>query len=490
MGRRPQLNPHQINEARQRLAKGETTRDLAKVTPSVATRFRGCLLMFEQPAKRDIDAALSILMHETRRHVQDAKNRITSEAIKHGAFQSNRVIVAVADDADKAHKASIEQAKKILLDFIERMQLPARQITDWARPHLENLSNSVIGVIPPNGFPNDHQRIVRQYTAVFQQRVDLALRDVEIGYVKGAGFAARTAMPEERITLAEALAFLEQSFPPDQAKARIRRAFVQKALDQQPMFALPYDEAEIDWATGSVKIPRKRERFYPTFQRAELVRYFFEIATTTSPMTDAEIRGRLLKHFYELRNNNDGWVPTSEIILSPEPVSRRAIANVCQQLAEAGYIQWHPFKPPVEHHVIGRTKITGPGVDSVERSGSASLEIRFPSKSGPPASSPTLRNDAPMSDAALGEIREVVSTIKAELPALTLSNSAKAEITADLNQIEVETERPIPRRRFMKLYLESLRDNLAKAAGAATAGGAVALAALVGGLIIKHFGIF
>ena len=31
MGRRPKLNAHQIKEARQRLAKGEKTRDLAKI---------------------------------------------------------------------------------------------------------------------------------------------------------------------------------------------------------------------------------------------------------------------------------------------------------------------------------------------------------------------------------------------------------------------------------------------------------------------------
>ena len=31
MGRKPKLNPHQITEARQRLAKGEATRDLARL---------------------------------------------------------------------------------------------------------------------------------------------------------------------------------------------------------------------------------------------------------------------------------------------------------------------------------------------------------------------------------------------------------------------------------------------------------------------------
>jgi nucleoside phosphorylase len=74
------------------------------------------------------------------------------------------------------------------------MQLPATQITAWARPHLENLSNSVLGVIPPNNFPNDYRRIVAQYTAIFQQRVDLALREVEIGYAKGIGFAQAEQM--------------------------------------------------------------------------------------------------------------------------------------------------------------------------------------------------------------------------------------------------------------------------------------------------------
>ena len=145
--------------------------------------------MFEKPAKRDIDYALSVLMHEARRRVLDEKNRITSEASKHGALQSNRVVVAVADAADKVHAESLIQAKQILIDFIQRIGQPAEEVTAWARPHLENLSNAVLGVIPPNGFPHDHQRIITQYQAVFHQRVEGGLREIDIGYVSGAGFA-------------------------------------------------------------------------------------------------------------------------------------------------------------------------------------------------------------------------------------------------------------------------------------------------------------
>ena len=41
MGRKPKLTPHQMKEARQRLAKGEPTRSLAKATASASARFRG-----------------------------------------------------------------------------------------------------------------------------------------------------------------------------------------------------------------------------------------------------------------------------------------------------------------------------------------------------------------------------------------------------------------------------------------------------------------
>jgi hypothetical protein len=41
MGRKPKLNPHQMKEARQRLAKGKKTRDLAKIFAAASARFQG-----------------------------------------------------------------------------------------------------------------------------------------------------------------------------------------------------------------------------------------------------------------------------------------------------------------------------------------------------------------------------------------------------------------------------------------------------------------
>ncbi len=324
-------------------------------------------------------------------------------------------------------------------------------------------------------------------------------------------------------------------------------------------------------------------------------------------MTDAEIRGRLLKHFYDLRHSNGGWVPTSEIILSPDQVSRQAIANVCQHLAEAGYIRWEPFNPPIEQHAIGRAKITGTGIDVVTGTREPTIDIRFPgmgergaalrrsttgivnidwmdeieelvkgrridsvtmsrpnenhiilrddsgqsieiasagpnsfrmkedvgisrggfqtqvvsqparwSFNGPPitwdeviantkrwlgerrhaieqpveqgalaqqAAPIAPASEEPLFEAALTEIRNTIVEIKSQLPTLVASNAVKAEIVSDVAQIDTELERPTPRRKFLKTFLESLRDNLAK-------GAAAGLVALVGAILAKIFHVF
>jgi len=155
------------------------------MTPHSSFGYKG--LMFERPKKSDLDRSLSLLMHENRHKLMDECNRIKSDAIKAGALQSNRVVVTAVKAADDLHKEAMTKANAILLDFIEHMQRPPAEVVGWARPHLENLGNSLLGVVPPNNFPQDHQRLTHQYRAVFQQRLDGVLRDVEIGLVKGAG---------------------------------------------------------------------------------------------------------------------------------------------------------------------------------------------------------------------------------------------------------------------------------------------------------------
>src|SRR5579862_5337298 len=59
------------------------------------------------------------------------------------------------------------------------------------------------------------------------------------------------------------------------------------------------------------------------------------------PVTDGELRYKLLSHFYRLRHSNGGLVPVDDMIITGNaPVTLEAISNVCRQLGEAGLIDW------------------------------------------------------------------------------------------------------------------------------------------------------
>ena len=49
----------------------------------------------------------------------------------------------------------------------------------------------------------------------------------------------------ERITLVEGLELLEQYGPAEQAKARLRQAFIQKGFRQEPLFAFSYEDPAV-----------------------------------------------------------------------------------------------------------------------------------------------------------------------------------------------------------------------------------------------------
>ena len=96
-------------------------------------------------------------------------------------------------------------------------------------------------------------------------------------------------------------------------------------------------------------------------------------------MTDAEIRGRLLKHFYDLRHANGGSVPaTEEILAGSDHVRRNVLATICRQLAEDGLIAWERLDGENEGHIIGVATITGHGVDVVEGRRQSNIEVRGP----------------------------------------------------------------------------------------------------------------
>jgi hypothetical protein len=153
-----------------------------------------------QPTKNDLDRNLSTILHSAHHKAQAERARLTSEFAARGMASSTSLIGAVAGCLDKIHVEAIDHATQVIHEFIDRMNVAAPEIIGWARPHLQNLGNVVLGHLPSGGFPNEQLRVRTQYAIVFQQRLDGALRDLEIGFIKGRNVSP-TGQPEELFSL-------------------------------------------------------------------------------------------------------------------------------------------------------------------------------------------------------------------------------------------------------------------------------------------------
>jgi hypothetical protein len=77
-----------------------------------------------------------------------------------------------------------------------------------------------MGEATPNGFQAAHKRVVIRYKARFDQQLAGALRDAEIGFVKGAGFMGQPQQ-DEWIRASEAVAMLKPMLTDYPARLRI-----------------------------------------------------------------------------------------------------------------------------------------------------------------------------------------------------------------------------------------------------------------------------
>jgi hypothetical protein len=146
--------------------------------------------MYEFPTKADLDRNLSIILHAAHHKARAECASLKCDFAARGmSLKSTSLIGGVVGSVDPIHKEALAQAMRIVLNVAERMQVAPKQIIPWARPHLENLGNTLLAQIPPAGFPAEQQRIMAQYRLVFQQRLDGALRDIEIGFIEGRSLA-------------------------------------------------------------------------------------------------------------------------------------------------------------------------------------------------------------------------------------------------------------------------------------------------------------
>jgi hypothetical protein len=136
------------------------------------------------PTIFDFQRNLDTVIHRGEREARADAAKLGSEFAARGLGRSGPLISAVVKRADQIHADILKRAMELIVEF-SRDSSPIAGLGATTRQRFENFSTMLLGTVPPAGLPEVAQQVRHQYAAVFQQRLDGALRDIEIGFIDG-----------------------------------------------------------------------------------------------------------------------------------------------------------------------------------------------------------------------------------------------------------------------------------------------------------------
>ncbi len=139
--------------------------------------------MYDTPTIADLNRKLRDLIHESRRRAEAEQARLVGEERRHGLRNSTTVVLKTIEAFDAIHREAIERAAPMLNDIGARIGIPAKDVVNAAKPALEQFGTALLLGLPASGIDDLKERTQGQYSIVFQQRLDGALRDLEMGFV-------------------------------------------------------------------------------------------------------------------------------------------------------------------------------------------------------------------------------------------------------------------------------------------------------------------
>ena len=142
--------------------------------------------MYEAPTRGDFQRKISEVIHETTKNVRTENGRIIANLAARGLAQSGALISDVVSCADRFHAKAVDKSTRIALEFVGRSNLTPAELGEAARPLLENLTIQLLAPLRTQRYQQPQaQQAATQYTQVFQQRLESALRDIQIGFIGG-----------------------------------------------------------------------------------------------------------------------------------------------------------------------------------------------------------------------------------------------------------------------------------------------------------------
>lgn len=143
--------------------------------------------MYQAPNRGDFQRNVSVVVHEVRAKFKAENDRIISNLTARELAGSGALISDLVSCANRFHAEIIDRSMRLSGEFVGRSNLTPAELAQAVRPILKNLTIEFLAPQMTQRYPQpEGHRAVAQYTQVFHQRLEGALRDMQIGFI-GSG---------------------------------------------------------------------------------------------------------------------------------------------------------------------------------------------------------------------------------------------------------------------------------------------------------------
>ena len=152
-------------------------------------------IVFEKP---NIDDALRAIAAVADNACQIAENdrRSVISYYGHTVHLDPNLPRHLGETINETHSRWLTEALEVLARFIGQVDAPAKDLTGYARPLLDKMSKTMADQIHYE-MHGSARAVADKYLEIFDKRVDLALREFELGRVNGAPIEVNAGAPAQ-----------------------------------------------------------------------------------------------------------------------------------------------------------------------------------------------------------------------------------------------------------------------------------------------------
>lgn len=225
--------------------------------------------MYELPKISDFQRTLDVMIHESEHTCRTELGRIKASLAARGLLRSGSFVSEVIGKYNEIHDETTTKAMHIAHEFISKGSFSPDDLIPTLRNRLENFAVFLTANVPLVGFDTQQAIVIsgtcRQYAEVFRQRMEGAIRDFEIGMIKGS-YVEKTKTKDNSRQKSEKFGILDSPklYEDDlkHANGLLGTVVIYLDIDNFKSFNTKYSETVVD----STLLPAFQKLISDTFQ--------------------------------------------------------------------------------------------------------------------------------------------------------------------------------------------------------------------------------